>query len=252
MPNSQTLLLFGALSLGAQPAWSEPVNGHLVLEDVGVQSPRRPRVVVVATPGVRRDATLIWERALEDAGFDAWRVDFQASADRPEHILSALSSLDVLWSDQPYAIVAHGYAGRLVVDADLGAEKMVLVGAPLGPQLVPTLAAVPAHLPVLDGLPWPEELLGALPQRPLSAALAEAFVNYGLGAPAADPRAPLLLLASGADVVGPPECNRLPSRGWSDRRFVRLDVFSYGTTDHAGLLSHPGAIRQMIRFLKED
>ena len=247
-----TVLIFLGLVFWDFEARAGAEVGLLRIQDVGVQSDRLPRVGVVISPGVRRDATLLWERSLEDAGFDAWRIDFHDTADSPAQIHQALRQLDREWEGRAYSLVAHGYAGRLVVDANPAARKLVLVGAPLGPQLVPTVAGFPADVPVLGGLPWPEGLLGDLPQRPLPAPIATAYLAYAQGVPASDPSASVLLMASGGDVVGPPECSRLPSIDWTDREFIRLDFFSHGTANHADLLKHRGAIRQMVRVLGED
>jgi len=224
-------------------------NSGLYLTDVGSPSATKPRVVVVDTPGVAREAFLFWEQSLESAGFDVWRADFSWVVDTPEKVLAALQQLDVVWAEQPYFVVAHGYGGRWAVEADLRAQKMVLVGVPLGPQLTPTIASVSVH-PVQEGLPWPPDLLGGLPQEPLALALAQAYVDWGRIAPTQDPLAPVYLLASGRDVVGPPECNRLPSRAWTDRQFFRVDSFSFGEPTHGELLWDKAVLRKMIRFLE--
>lgn len=225
----------------------------LRITDVGHSSATQPRVVVVDTPGVDRAAFLFWEQSLEAAGFDVWRVHFTHSVDTPDKILAALGQLDVLWADTPYWVVAHGYGARFVAEADLKAKKWVLVGAPLGPQLAPTVAAV-SDAAVQEGLPWPADelggLLGDLPQAPLALPLAQAYVEWGRSAAAPDPTAPVLILASGRDVVGPPECNRLPSLQWTDREFFRVDSFSFGEATHGALLHHPQVMRRMIHFLQ--
>jgi hypothetical protein len=237
-------VLFGTGSVTATVS-----DTGLRLVDVGIQAPKRPRVVVVDTPGVARASFLFWEQSLEEAGFDAWRLEFSAEVDRPERLMAAVRELDELWADQAYSVVAHGYGARWVVDADLHAEKMILVGAPLGPQLVPTLASV-SSLPIQDGLPWPGELLGPLEQEPLALSLAQAYLDFGTGLSALDPSAPVMIFASGRDVVGPPECNRLPSQNWSDREFFRLDSFSFQEASHGELLRDPVLLRKIIRSLR--
>ena len=234
--------------------WSGSATGAvedtgLRLVDVGVRAPERPRVVVVDTPGVARGSFLFWEHSLEEAGFDVWRMAFSAKVDHPEKLLAAIRGLDEVWTEESYSVLAHGYGARWVVDADLNADKMILVGAPLGPQLTPTLAAVSPR-PVQDGLPWPSSLLGPLEQEPLALSLAQAYLEFSTGVSAVDPSAPVMIFASGRDVVGPPECNRLPSQNWSDREFFRLDSFSFQEASHGELLRDPVLLRKIIHSLR--
>lgn len=241
--------IFCGVLFGGGSATATVSDTGLRLVDVGIQAPKRPRVVVVDTPGVARGAFLFWEQSLEEAGFDAWRIAFSAEVDRPEKLLAAMRELDELWVAQSYSVLAHGYGARWVVDADLHAEKMILVGAPLGPQLMRTLASVSSR-PVQDGLPWPGELLGSLEQEPLALPLAQAYLDFATGLPAIDPVAPVMIFASGRDVVGPPECNRLPSQNWSDREFFRIDSFSFQEPSHGDLLRDPALLRKIIHSLR--
>jgi alpha-beta hydrolase superfamily lysophospholipase len=248
------LLLLGFLAFSGLASGAD---FGLRITDVGHASATLPRVAVVDTPGVAREGFLFWEQSLEAAGLDVWRVHFASWVDSPEKISVALGQLDVLWADTPYFAVAHGYGARLVAEADLKAQKMVLVGAPLGPQLAPTVAAVAGAASgsiVQEGLPWPADemggILGELPQEPLALPLAQAYVDWGHATAAPDPTAPVLILASGGDVVGPPECNRLPSLAWTERQFFRVDSFSFSEATHGELLRHPQVLRRMIYFLE--
>ena len=221
------------------------------LLDVGHSFQGRHRVLVAASPGVNPVATLHWERALEDAGFDAWRMFFGASVDTPERLHRAILSMDEAWKNKTYSIVAHGYIGRFLVEANPSAQRMVLVGVPLGPQVTETRIELPADAEVvLDGLPWPKTLLGPLPHAELSRAIGEQYVYFASSSVAPDPNADVLLMSSGMDVVAPPECMRLPSVDWTDRTFFRVDSAGIRSSTHGDLLRHPVVERRMIRFLR--
>jgi hypothetical protein len=70
------IAIFCVVLLGGGSASSTISDTGLRLVDVGIQAPKRPRVVVVDTPGVARASFLFWEQSLEEAGFDAWRLEF--------------------------------------------------------------------------------------------------------------------------------------------------------------------------------
>jgi hypothetical protein len=136
-----------------------------------------------------------------------------------------------------------------VVEANPKAKSLVLVGTPLGPQLSPTIASVPDDVVVVDSLPWPAELLGPVGMQPYPASLARVYVELGEREAAADPDSPVFLLASGADVVAPPECVRLPSKEWTDRSFMRLDEFSFSQNRHGDLLTDKTVMRKIRKIL---
>ena len=220
--------------------------------DAGHSFDRRHRVLVAVSPGVNSVATLRWEEALENGGFDAWRLEFGAGVDTPEGLLHAISSVDQTWQNTEYSVVAHGYIGRFFVEVNPAAERMVLVGSPMGPQVTDTRMAMPLNAGVaIDGLPWPAELLGPLPQVELPRAIAERYLYFSSSSVAPDPDAEVLLMSSGTDVVAPPECVRLPSVGWTDRVFFRVDSGGARNSTHGDLLRNPVVERQMIRFLRK-
>ena len=221
------------------------------LEDVGRSFEGVPKVVIVATPGVARSATLYWEHQLEESGLDVWLFHVGSETDSEQALLGSIEQIDQVFPSGSYDIVAHGYAGRLVVDANPKARKMALVGAPLGPQWTPTVAKVPSSGPVVEGLPWPKELLGSLPMEVMSANLALAYVQMVHRKAAQDPDAEVLLIASGGDVVAPVECVRLPSKHWSDRRFWRADAFTVHPLQHGDLLKDKSVFREIQRYLAQ-
>ena len=241
------LLLSGTMFLSEAVA-SEDL--HVV--DAGHSFERRHRVLVASSPGVNPVVTLRWEEALENGGFDAWRLSLGANVDTPERLFRAISDVEKTWANTEYSIVAHGYIGRFFVDANVNAQRMVLVGAPLGPQVTDTRIGLPPNAGVvLEGLPWPAELLGRLPQVELPRAIAEMYLQISASSVAVDPDAEVLLISSGEDVVAPPECVRLPSVDWTDRSFVRVEGVGPHSSTHGDLLRNPTVERQMLRFLRK-
>ena len=221
------------------------------LQDVGQRLEGALRVVIVGSPGIDRRATLFWEQQLEQAGVDAWLLPVDPGADTESDLVDRIRELDVLLGAGEYGILAHGYAGRLVAEANPQARKMALVGAPLGPQLAPTIAQVPEDAVVQDGLPWPEDLTGRLPSASFSAEIARLYVELGDRTAVGDPGSEVFLVASGGDVVAPPECVRLPSVQWTDRQFWRADAFRFHLLSHADLLSDEAVIQKIGRFFRE-
>ena len=243
-------LWFAGIAMGL---WGSSVLAEetLLLEDVGQSFEGIPKVVIVATPGVDRAATLHWEQQLEQAGLDAWLLPANPERDTENAVIASIRRIDEVWESGSYDILAHGYAGRFVVDANPGARRMVLVGAPLGPQFTPTVAEVGSSGVVVEGLPWPMELLGSLPMDTLSLPLAHAYVEILHRAPAKDPDAEVFLIASGGDVVAPVETVRIPSKNWTDRSFWRADAFAVHLLKHGDLLKDKTVFRELERFLKQ-
>lgn len=231
--------LFAGAALAGEPQ---------LLQDVGKSFESLPRVVIVATPGVDRAATLFWEQELEEAGLDVWLLPALPERDTESLVIEAIRQIDELWSTESYDILAHGYAGRLVVEANPGARKMALVGAPLGPQLTPTVSDISSTGLVSEGLPWPAELLGDLPAAPLPVGLAQAYMDFAERGPAVDPDAEVFLVASGGDVVAPVETVRLPSKRWSDRHFWRADALPVPLLDHGDLLQSKAVVEELKRY----
>jgi len=236
------MVCFSGLARGA----SEPP-----MRDVGHSFDGAPRVLIVASPGVERTELLFWEQELEASGMDVWLMSFESDIDQEVELLAQIKSVDAHWKAQSYDILAHGYAGRLVVDANPNARRMALVGSPLGPQLTTTVAWVDARDLVSEKLPWPDELLGPLSTHPYSASLARLYVNFAKRPAAADPRAEVFLVAAGGDVVAPPECVRLPSLEWSNRLFFRADAFSHHPLKHGDLLRNEAVIRRVRRYFQQ-
>lgn len=221
----------------------------LFLVDVGQSFERVPKLVIVMTPGVDRSATLFWEQELEQSGVDVWLLPVRVEIESEEAYRDYIRRIDEVWPAGSYDILTHGYAGRLVVDANPKARRMALVGAPLGPQFTPTVSAIGSTGVVVDGLPWPSDLLGPLPMQAMSATLAQSYLEWEHRESARDPDAEVLLVASGADVVAPVECVRLPSRDWSDRHFWRADAFTVHPLKHGDLLKNKAVLRELKRFL---
>ena len=241
-------ITFFAFIMGAVPVQEGLESSFLV--DVRPGLSEGPKVVVVPTPGMTREATLTWELYLEEEGFDVWYLDLKSEIDTEQAWVEGIQRIDTVFQDSDYHVLAHGYGARFVAQANPAARSLVLVGAPLGPQLNPTVASVPSEEVVVDALPWPSALLGPLPMRPYSAKLARAYVDIGRRSAVLDPQAPVVLLASGGDVVAPPECVRLPTQTWTDRLFVRLDGFSFSQKLHGELLTDPGVLRQIRKSLE--
>ena len=231
----------------AEPDWA--------LTDLAGGRPSAEVVLIVATPGVSEVAYLPWAQAVEGAGMDAWILSLAArdqsveSASRQvgegvEHLRSQRGSLRLL---------AHGYAGVLVLLAETGAERIALVGTPLSGQAMAPSLTDPGGS-VAEHLPWPAPLLGELAQEPYSGKLDAAYRQWSVEMPALPPpQVPVLLLASGSDVVAPPEVVRLPSRDWPHRQWHRLGLLSLELEepDHAQLLRSDVVARKVLRFLEE-
>lgn len=225
-------------------AWAQPHT----LEDVGDST--GPTVLIVGTPGVAPLAYLDWIRAIEDQGGDAWLLQFPAREQSPEQIVDAVRVAAGHVPDL-HGVAAHGYAGVFTLLADLTVERLALVGVPLGPQATPVVLE-PRGALVADGLPWSPDLLGPLPQVPLSGAVAAAYAAWTLAPPELPvPQGACLVLASDADVVAPPETVRRPSQGWPDRTFERVGFMSGDPADptHGALLTHARAAQLVARFV---
>lgn len=206
--------------------------------------------MIVGTPGVAPQAYLGWIRAIEDHGGDALLLQFPAREQEPAAIVDAVRAAA---AEQPdlHGVAAHGYGGVFALLAEVAVERLALVGVPLGPQATP-VTLEPRGALVADGLPWSPELIGPLPQVPLSGAVAAAYAAWTQSPPELPaPQGACLVLASDADVVAPPETVRRPSQAWPDRTFERIGYLSGDLADptHGELLTHARAAQLVARFV---
>ena len=241
-----------ALSILLSTAMAEP---DWVLHDLEESRPMAEVVLIVATPGVSGVAYLPWARAVERAGLDAWILSLASRGQDVEaasrQVAEGIESLR--GQRESLRLLAHGYGGVLLLLAEPRAERIALVGTPLSGQAMPPSLTDPAGL-VAENLPWSASLLGELPQEPYSGALDAAYRQWSVEMPVLPaPDVPVLLLASGSDVVAPPEVVRLPSQDWPDRQWHRLGLLSMELEepDHGQLLRSEVVARRLTRFLAE-
>jgi len=205
-------------------------------------------VLVVVTPGIAASAYGRWIAAIESRGMDAWVFEADP-ASRSDEVAAALAgAARSLAADRgTVRVAAHGWGGVYALMAGVDAERLALVGVPLGPQAV----AGP-----LSGQRWPWEtgLIGVMPPAKAPSGTLDAYRAWVSEFPLYDPpSAPTLLVASNMDVVAPPEVVRLPSAGWPQRTWERTGFLSLDSVDlsHADLLSDPGLARRVAKFLEE-
>ncbi len=238
------LALLGPLAMAGAP-----------LIDAGRPVPDAPVALIVTTPCVDPTAWLGWAEVLEGHGFDAWLFALPPRGQEPQDAAAELrAAADELHvSRGPLVVAAHGYGGVLALMAELPAERLALVGTPLGPHAAPVVAQAPQG-PVAEGLPWPQELVGELPGAPCSGELARSYVDWATIFPDfVPPTQPVLLLASDMDPVAPPETVRRPSQGWPGRSWHRVGIQSLGLHDptHAELLLEPRHGERVAEFLAD-
>lgn len=237
----------------------------------------RPAALLVLSPGLRPEAGDPLARALERAGWDAWRLDLAdtdpALAERVT-LPEALTELEA--RGRPVLIVGEGLGGRIAArSAEAGRihpAGLALLGAPLDlatagdapVALVQWMAALPVPEAPLDlaslsearwqGAPALGLLLGD-PLPPLGA-LSPAWLA-ALAADVADGAAisllnadfPVFAAASPSDNLGPPESVR-----WRvpEGSFLRLGLLNLDPRepDHAGLLTDPASARALLRWAR--
>lgn len=204
-----------------------------------------PPVLIPVTPGVAPEGYGTWVQAIERRGLDAWL--FEAEPDwGPDRVrLELAAAAQTLEQRGPLRVAAHGWGGVFALSAGVEAERWALVGVPLAPQA----AAGP-----LGGerWPWPDELLGGLPEAPVDDEVLSAYRRWVSAPPPLEvPEGPVLLLASNLDAVAPPEIVRLPSRGWPQRTWERSGRLALSGADplHAELLSDARTARRVADFL---
>jgi len=207
-----------------------------------------PAALVVVTPGVHASAYDGWIEAIEDRGMDAWLFEMDPGL-KAEAMPALLAQAAAHLTEQRGAVrvAAHGWGGVYALTAGVEAEHWALIGVPLAAQPV----AGPLEGP---RWPWPQTLVGELPHAAApegSLAIYRGWVAEFPSYP--PPTSPTLLIASGMDVVAPPEVVRLPSQGWSQRTWERAGFLSLSGADptHAELLQDAGVARRVAKFLEE-
>ena len=191
-----------------------------------------------------------WAEAIEYRGYNALLAKPAATISTIDQAQSGLRELVEATSSDlgAFMAVSHGYGGTLSLIAEIPATGIGLIGAPLGPHLVPT---TPAPAPVVQGLPFPTEQTGGLPTAPVTPSLSRELAGWAQNAPAIpDPTAPVVVLASDADVIAPPESVRLPTTDWSDRFWLREGFLSNKRSSHADLLLDTRSAIEVIRALE--
>lgn len=226
-----------------------------MLSDAGSSASKGTIALVVVTPGVKAEAYQGWVEALEDEGLDAWMLRFPAQGQDARVVRSAIEAAaqELTSGGRPLVVAAHGLGGVFVLQAEIQPQRMALVGTPLAAQAVP-VRTQPLSAVVQEGLPFPPVLLGPLPQEPLSASLARDYLLWMKHGPELQaPRWPTLLVASGLDLVAPPEVVRLPSQEWSARSWSRSGPLGLEGRElrHGELLSDPSVAQQVAEFLAE-
>ncbi len=241
--------MFLGLLVGLLPswAWAAPVGD---LRNPGRVDPDAPAALVVTTPGVAPSAYMNWVEALEDAGFDAQLLVFEAGSlqDTVEGIQRTTAALE----ERGYVLAAHGYGGVLALLAHPNPRRLALVATPLGPQVADI--RWPAEVPP-TGLPWPKDWIGSLEGAPLDPGMARTYRLWASEFPEIPvPQVPTLLASSGRDPVAPPETVRLPSVAWPHRTWKRVGPLSLDPREltHQEMLTDAALARDMARFLGES
>ena len=230
-PRRPALLLL--LTIGTASAWE--------LREAHHPLPELPAALIVASPGADPGEYSELATELEAWGFDAVMAVPEASLGSVESATASLSALgrELKETRGEYQVAAHGYGGTLALMAGLEAERFALIGSPIGPHLVP---------PDFLSNPGDDNPLFEAPNESLRREL----ISWAGDMPdVPDPGVPVLLIASDADAVAPPECVRLPSRGWSERRWSRFGMLHNQRTGHLELRSSTAAAVELTRFLKE-
>jgi hypothetical protein len=228
-------------------AWASPVGE---LRNPGRVDPDAPVALVVTTPGVAPSAYMNWVEALEDTGFDAQLLVFEAGSlqDIVDGIRSTTSALE----GRGYVLAAHGYGGVLALLAHPNPQRLALVATPLGPQLADI--RWPAEMPAV-GLPWPKAWIGSLEGAPLDPGLAQTYRSWATEFPEIPvPQVPTWLASSGRDPVAPPETVRIPSTDWPNRSWKRVGPLSLDAREltHGEMLTDGNLARDLAKFLGES
>ena len=203
--------------------------------------------LVVTTPGVAPSAYRGWVGALEDTGFDAQLLVFEAGnlADIVDGIRRTTADLEA----RGYVLAAHGYGGVLALLAHPSPRRLALVATPLGPQMADI--RWPAEVPTL-GLPWPKDWIGSLEGAPLDPDLARTYRSWATDFPEIGvPQVPTWLASSGRDPVAPPETVRIPTAEWPHRTWKRVGPLSLDPREltHGEMLTDADLARDLARFL---
>ena len=191
-----------------------------------------------------------WADAIEYRGYNAILAKPAVTISTVDQAQAGLRDLVEDHSSDlgDFVAVSHGYGGTLSLLAEIPATGIGLVGAPLGPHLVPTL---PAPAPVFQGLPFPIEQTGGLPTSPVTMNLSSELAGWAQQTPyIPDPIPPVVVIASDADVIAPPESVRLPTTGWSDRVWLREGFLSNIRSSHADLLLDARSAVDVLKALE--
>jgi hypothetical protein len=229
---------------------SGTTNDCWEIAELGHDLPQRPVILIVGSPGVNVSAYFPWAEALEHRGYNAIFAKPSPTISSVLQAKEGLRSLGDALSLEvgEYIAVSHGYGGTLSLIAGIPATEFGLIGAPLGPHLV---ATTPGPAPVNQGLPFPTEQTGLVPTAPITTSLSQELAGWAQNTPVIpDPSAPVVTLASDADVIAPPESVRLPTSGWSDRVWLREGFLSNTRSNHADLLLDTRSAIAVIRAIE--
>ncbi len=217
---------------------------------MGHDLPQRPAILIVGSPGVNISAYFTWAESLE---YEGYNVVFAKPSPTISSVLQAQEGLrefgDALALELGgFIALSHGYGGTLSIIAEIPATGIGLIGSPLGPHLV---ATTPSPRPVDQGLPFPNDQTGELPTAPITTSLSRELAGWSENTPVMpDPYAPVVVIASDADVIAPPESVRLPTTDWSDRLWLREGFLSNNRSSHADLLLDSKSAVEVIRALE--
>jgi hypothetical protein len=226
--------------------WASPAGD---LANPGRIDPDAPVALIVTTPGIAPSAYMQWVEALEDAGFDAKLLVFEA--DSLQDIVDEIRRTTAALEGPGYVLAAHGYGGVLALLAHPNPRRLALVATPLGPQVADI--RWPGEIPSM-GLPWPKTWIGSIEDAPLDPVLARTYRSWAVEFPEfTPPQMPTYLASSGRDPVAPPETVRLPSADWPRRTWKRVGPLSLDPHEltHAEMLTDASLARDMAKFLGE-
>jgi len=221
------------------------------LAELGHSLSQRPTVLIVGSPGVNITAYFNWAEAIESRGYNALFAKPSATISSVTQAQEGLRLLGEVVKNEfgDFIAVSHGYGGTLSILSEIPAVGIGLVGSPLGPHLAQT---IPGPAPVYEGLPYPTDQTGVLPTAPITNSLSLELATWAHDTPALiDPAPPVVLLASDADVIAPPEAVRLPTTGWNDRYWLRDGFLSNYRSDHSDLLLNERVAINVIRALEK-
>ncbi len=264
---------------------TSPVSHSFTLNDWG-RDLKAPVALLVETPGIGGQAYQVILEALEQAGLDAWSLQFGPLDNPPaQHWAVHLATRAIPVAVQQLKardrqarrrllLLGHGMGGVMMLMAipelDEPPRAVAALGSPLEPapsELLEWLDTLDTTLPTIttDMDPsWKGQTVSSLlwgsappPREPLPTRLALEYLDWllrGHALPLESITCPVLLVAGAMDRLAPPESIRMASHRLPDSTFLRLGMLHLDWSDpsHGDLIQDRRNAELVADWLRQE